>query len=91
MVRATWNGMTLAGSDQTIVVERDHYFPADAINEEYFQPSDIHTTCSWNGVASYYTVAINGQTNRLAAWYYPAPKEAAENITAMPPSGAAPM
>jgi uncharacterized protein (DUF427 family) len=80
VVKAIWNGTTLAESDQTIVVEGNHYFPADAINTEYFQSSDTHTTCSWKGVASYYTVAVDGQANRDAAWYYPAPKEAAENI-----------
>ncbi len=80
MVKATWNGTTLAESDQTIVVEGNHYFPAEAINKDYFQPSDTHTTCPWKGVASYYTVAVDGQTNRDAAWYYPAPKDAAANI-----------
>ena len=80
MVKAVWNGTTLAESDQTIVVEGNHYFPSDTIHAEYFQPSDTHTTCSWKGIASYYTVAVDGQTNRDAAWYYPAPKGAAGNI-----------
>ncbi len=70
----------LAESDRTIVVEGNHYFPADAIKQEYFQSSATHTTCSWKGLASYYTVAVDGQTNPDAAWYYPEPKEAAANI-----------
>ena len=81
MVKATWQGKTLAESDQTVVVEGNHYFPADAINQDYFQPSDTHTTCSWKGVASYYTVTVDGQTNPDAVWYYPEPKDAAKNIT----------
>ncbi len=80
MVKATWQGKTLAESDQTVVVEGNHYFPADAIKQEYFQPSATHTTCSWKGLASYYTVAVDGQVNPDAAWYYPEPKEAAANI-----------
>ncbi len=80
MVKATWQGKTLAESDQTVVVEGNHYFPADAIKQEYFQPSATHTTCSWKGLASYYTVAVDGQTNPDAAWYYPEPKEAAANV-----------
>jgi len=80
MVKATWQGKTLAESDQTVVVEGNHYFPADAIKQEYFQPSATHTTCPWKGLASYYTVAVDGQTNPDAAWYYPEPKEAAANI-----------
>ena len=80
MVKATWNGKTLAESDQTIVVEGNHYFPANAINRDYFQPSDTHTTCPWKGVASYYTVAVDGKNNPDAAWYYPEPKDAAAQI-----------
>ena len=80
MVKATWQGKTLAESDQTVVVEGNHYFPIDAIKQEYFQPSATHTTCPWKGLASYYTVAVDGQTNPDAAWYYPEPKEAAANI-----------
>lgn len=80
MVKARWQGKTLAESDQTVVVEGNHYFPADAIKQEYFQPSATHTTCSWKGLASYYTVAVDGQVSPDAAWYYPEPKEAATNI-----------
>jgi len=80
-VKATWNGMTLAESDDTVVVEGNHYFPAEAINRDYFKDSATHTTCPWKGLASYYTVEVDGQTNKDAAWYYPEPKDAAKNIT----------
>ncbi len=80
MVRANWNGEVLAESDQTIVVEGNHYFPPNSISEEFFSDSDSHTICSWKGVASYYDVQVNGKTNNNAAWYYPAPQPAAEKI-----------
>lgn len=80
MVKAVWNGVVLAESDQTIVVEGNHYFPPEAIKWDYFTPSETHTTCPWKGVASYYTVQVNGQSNRDAAWYYPETKPAAANI-----------
>ncbi len=80
-MKATWNGMTLAESDDTVVVEGNHYFPAEAINRDYFKDSATHTTCPWKGLASYYTVEVDGQTNKDAAWYYPEPKDAAKNIT----------
>jgi uncharacterized protein (DUF427 family) len=78
--KAIWNGQILAESDKTIVVENNHYFPPDAIKKEFFQGSNTHTTCSWKGVASYYTIAVDGKENKDAAWYYPNPKEAANNI-----------
>ncbi len=81
MTTATWNGATLAESNNTIVVEGNHYFPADSIKSEYFKDSTHHTTCGWKGVASYYTIEVNGQSNPNAAWYYPTPKDAANNIT----------
>jgi uncharacterized protein (DUF427 family) len=79
-MKATWNGATLAESDQTVIVEGNHYFPADAINREYFTESATHTTCPWKGEASYYSVVVDGNENKDAAWYYPTPKPAAENI-----------
>ncbi len=81
MSKATWNGAVLAESDQCEVVEGNQYFPPDAINREYFQASTTHTTCPWKGVASYYSVVVNGEVNKDAAWYYPTPKDAAKNIT----------
>ena len=80
MPRAIWNGVVLAESDRTIVVEGNHYFPADAINRQYFQTSQTHTVCPWKGTASYYDVAVEGQVNRGAAWYYPETKSAAKHI-----------
>jgi len=79
-MKATWNGTTLAESKNTIVVEGSHYFPPESINTEYFQPSDTKTVCSWKGTASYYDIAVNGEVNRDAAWYYPETKPDAKNI-----------
>jgi uncharacterized protein (DUF427 family) len=80
MPKALWNGVVLAESNQTIVVEGNHYFPPDSIRKEYFAETPSHTVCSWKGTASYYSIAVNGQTNRDAAWYYPEPKDAASQI-----------
>lgn len=80
MPRAIWNGVVLAESDQCKVVEGNYYFPPDAIHREYFQASPTHTTCPWKGVASYYTIVVNGQQNADAAWYYPETKDAAKHI-----------
>jgi uncharacterized protein (DUF427 family) len=79
-VKAIWNGATLAESDDTVVVEDNHYFPADSINAEYFTDSDTHSVCPWKGEASYKTLSVDGQLNQDAAWYYPSPKDAAANI-----------
>ncbi|HEX2245275.1 MAG TPA: DUF427 domain-containing protein [Gammaproteobacteria bacterium] len=79
-MRALWNNAVLAQSDNTIVVERSHYFPPDSINREYFRESNTHTTCPWKGQASYYDVVVGGEANKDAAWYYPEPKEAAKQI-----------
>ena len=80
MPKAVWNGTVLAESDDTVVVEGNHYFPVDSINSDYFSDSDSHTVCHWKGVASYYDVEVDGQTNPGAAFYYPAPSEAASMI-----------
>lgn len=80
MAKATWNGVVIAQSDRCQVVEGNQYFPPDAVNQEYLQPSQTHTSCPWKGQASYYTLQVNGQTNPDAAWYYPEPKEAAKQI-----------
>lgn len=80
MPRAIWNGAVLAESDRCEVVEGNQYFPPDSINQQYFQDSATHTTCGWKGVASYYTVVVDGQVNQDAAWYYPEPKQAAKTI-----------
>jgi len=80
VAKAVWNGVVLAESDETEIVEGNHYFPADAVNMEYFSESTTHTTCPWKGVASYYTVEVDGQRNPDAAWYYPETKQAARHI-----------
>ena len=79
-MKAIWNNQVIAESDQTVVVEGNHYFPADAIKNEYFASSDTHTVCAWKGTASYYSVVVDGATNKDAAWYYPDPTPAAAQI-----------
>ena len=79
-MKASWHGATLAESDDTVVVEGNHYFPAGSIRREYFRASDLHTHCPWKGEASYYDITVDSATNDAAAWYYPEPKEAAANI-----------
>jgi uncharacterized protein (DUF427 family) len=80
MVRATWNGAVLSESDDTVVVEGNHYFPPDALNREYFAASDHHSVCAWKGQASYHDIVVEGKVNRAAAWYYPDPRPAADAI-----------
>ena len=79
-MKAIWNGATIAESNDTIVVEGNHYFPPEAVNKAFLQPSETHTVCGWKGTASYYNVVVNGQVNKDAAWYYPEMKDAAKNI-----------
>jgi len=79
-MKAIWNGAVLAESDKTVVVDGNHYFPADAINKEYFQASETHTVCGWKGTASYYDVVAGGETNKDAAWFYPSAKTEAKEI-----------
>lgn len=79
-MKAVWNDQVIAESDETIVVENNHYFPREAVRSEYLKDSNTHTVCPWKGTASYYHVEVDGQTNRDAAWYYPEPKEAAKKI-----------
>jgi uncharacterized protein (DUF427 family) len=81
MVRAVWNGAVVAESDSCEMVEGNYYFPPADINKDFFVESETHTTCGWKGVASYYSLVVDGKTNADAAWYYPAPKPAAANIT----------
>ena len=79
-MKAIWKDTVIAESDETVVVEGNHYFPPDAIHEEYFKPSQTHTICPWKGTASYYTLDVDGQQNPDAAWFYPETKDAAKNI-----------
>jgi len=79
-MKAIWNGQVIAESDNTLVVENNHYFPKDSIKKEYFSVSETHTVCPWKGTASYFSVDVNGNSNKDAAWYYPTPSELAKNI-----------
>ena len=80
-MKATWNGAVIAESDDTVVVEGNHYFPASALRRDFVVSSEYHTTCPWKGVASYYTLRANGAENRDAVWYYPEPKAGAEAVS----------
>jgi uncharacterized protein (DUF427 family) len=79
-MKAIWENALLAESDKTIVVEGNHYFPSNSIKQEFFKPSDTHSTCPWKGLASYYNVQVGEKLNLDAAWYYPEPKDAAKSI-----------
>lgn len=80
MTKAVWNDTVIAESDDTVLLEGNHYFPASALKAEHFQPSSHQTTCPWKGVASYYDVKVGAALNANAAWYYPEPKAAASEI-----------
>lgn len=79
-MRAVFNGEVVAESDETIVVEGNHYFPPSSLKDGAFTPTDHSTHCPWKGDASYYTVSAGGSSSENAAWYYPAPKDAASEI-----------
>jgi len=79
-VKAIWNDTVIAESDDTVVVEGNHYFPLDSATPGVLTPTDTHTVCRWKGTASYYTVQVGGETNVDAAWTYPDPKRAAAQI-----------
>jgi uncharacterized protein (DUF427 family) len=80
MVEARWNGAVIARSDDTVVVEGNHYFPPEAVEQSVLRPSETHTTCPWKGKASYYSLVVDGKENKDSAWFYPEPKQAADNI-----------
>ena len=79
-MKAIWNNTVLAESDQTVVIENNHYFPLDSVDASVLKPSDTTTVCGWKGTANYYSLVVGGQENTDAAWYYADPKEAAANI-----------
>ena len=79
-MKAVWNGEVIAESDETVVVEGNHYFPADSIKQEFYSDSSTSSVCPWKGTASYYTVVVNGEENKDAAWYYPETKAEAKDI-----------
>jgi uncharacterized protein (DUF427 family) len=78
-MKAIWNGVVIAESDDTVVVEGDHYFPASTLKREYVLASN-HRSSSWKGMANYYSLLVNGDLNPEAVWYYPEPSEAAAQI-----------
>lgn len=80
MPKAIWQGVTLAHSDATRVVEGNHYFPPDSLDRRFFRPSSHTTICGWKGTASYYDLEVDGQVNQQAAWFYPDPKPEAAQI-----------
>jgi len=80
VIKAIWNGRVLAESDETVVVEGNHYFPHASVAQEYLRDSDTVSNCPWKGEARYYSVDVDGQCNLDAAWYYPEPKPEAEKI-----------
>ena len=79
-MKATWNNAVIAESDDTVVVEGNHYFPLASVKVDYLQPSNTTTVCPWKGTANYYTLSVAGRTNPDAMWYYAEPKEAAQRI-----------
>lgn len=79
-MKAIWNGEVIAESNDTVVIEGNHYFPPNTIKSEYFKESDTHTVCPWKGTASYYTLDVEGKSNADAAWYYPETKDMAKGI-----------
>ena len=79
-MKAIWQGKTLAESDETIIIEGNHYFPPESINKMYFKESDYQSRCPWKGLASYYSLEVEGQLNENAAWYYPEPSDKAKEI-----------
>ena len=80
MPQSWWNGTKIADSDATVVVEGNHYFPLESLDQSLLRPSATTSGCPWKGTASYYTLAVDGAENKDAAWYYPDPKSAAEQI-----------
>lgn len=81
MPKAIWNGAVIAESDDTVVVEGNHYFPLESVEHRYLVESDSHSVCPWKGTASYYTLEVDGKRNEDAAWYYPTPSAAAKKIS----------
>jgi len=79
-MKAIWKNQILAESNDTVTVENNYYFPASSVNMKFLSPSDTKSHCPWKGEASYYSITVNGEVNKDAAWYYPAPKEAAKEI-----------
>lgn len=80
LMKAVWKGAVIAESDDTVIVEGNHYFPRESVKDEFLRPSEHHTVCGWKGTASYYDIVVADEVNRNAAWYYPSTKAGAKNI-----------
>ncbi|GLZ37574.1 DUF427 domain-containing protein [Actinokineospora sp. NBRC 105648] len=80
MATASWNGETIAESDDTVIVEGNHYFPIESVHQHLLRPSETTSVCPWKGTANYYTLHVNGEENVDAVWYYADPKAEAANI-----------
>ncbi|MCJ7753779.1 MAG: DUF427 domain-containing protein [Thermoanaerobaculales bacterium] len=80
MAKASWNGATIAESNETVLVEGNHYFPPESVDRAYVAESPTHTRCPWKGTASYFDVVVDGRVNKDAAWYYPDTRPAAQQI-----------
>ncbi len=80
MAKAIWKNKVIAESGSTIMVEGNHYFPKESVKKDYLRESNTHTVCAWKGIANYYSIEVDGQINKDAAWYYPNPNTAASNI-----------
>ena len=80
MAQASWNGTIIAASDDTVVVESNHYFPEDSLDRSLVRPSDTTSFCPWKGTAHYYSLVVGGKENKDAVWYYPDPKPAARHV-----------
>ena len=80
MPKAVWNGAVIAESDETVMVEGNHYFPPESVNKGYFSDTDLHTRCPWKGTASYFDIVVEGEKYKGGAWYYPDPSQAADEI-----------
>lgn len=79
-MKAIWNNTILAESNDTIFIEGNHYFPPESIKNKHFKSSDFNTVCPWKGTAAYYSIEVDGEINKDAAWFYPEPKDAAKEI-----------
>jgi uncharacterized protein (DUF427 family) len=79
-MKAIWNNQIIAESDETIIIEKNHYFPPESVKMEFFEPNDTHSVCPWKGEASYYTINVEGKKNEDAAWYYPNPHDIVKDI-----------
>ncbi len=79
-MKAIWKDTVIAESNATVVIEGNHYFPADSIKRDFFKESDTHSVCPWKGTASYYTLEVEGEENKDAAWYYPETRDMAKSI-----------